>query len=181
MSAAPGRSPQAVAEGLGLLDRTLVEQYGFPDPSGAMFVSHVAHGGLLYLSGTVATDRGAPVLTGVVGETIGIDEARAAARLACIESLQVIAYALGTLDRVERVVQLIGYVDSAPGFVEQPRVINAATELLVEVFGARGLGARAAIGCKGLALQSSVELVLTVAYTGDDVRPALATPDAPRP
>jgi enamine deaminase RidA (YjgF/YER057c/UK114 family) len=168
----------ANAERLGLLDLDLDARYGLPDPSGAMFVSHVAIGDVLHLSGTVATRYGEAYLPGVVGIDLDVDLARQAARVACIESIQVMAFALGSLDRVVRVVQMTGWVNSAPGFAEQPRVINGATELLVAVFGRGGLAARAAIGCQGLAMNSSVELVLSVQFSGVGVREALPTPAA---
>ena len=71
-----------------------------------------------------------------------------------------VKYALGDLDRFDTAIHLTGYVNSAPGFSNQPRVINGATDLLVELYGDRGKPTRAAIGCHGLALNSSVELVL---------------------
>jgi enamine deaminase RidA (YjgF/YER057c/UK114 family) len=83
-------------------------------------------------------------------------------------------YALGDLDRVQQAVQLVGYVNSAPGFGDQPRVINGAADLLVELYGERGKPTRAAIGCQGLALGSSVEVVLTVLFTGAEVQAPLA-------
>jgi len=171
-----GAHARAVA--LGLLDVDLESMYALDDPSGAMFVSHVAHGDLLHLSGTVAMVDGAPLHPGLVGDRVSIDEGRIAARVACVESLRVMAFALGSLDRVQRMIQLTGYVNSAPDFADQPRVINAATELLVEVLGAGGLCARAAIGCRGLAMDSSVELVMTCQFDGGDVRSALPTPAA---
>jgi enamine deaminase RidA (YjgF/YER057c/UK114 family) len=91
-----------------------------------------------------------------------------------LSSLAAVKYALGDLDRVQQAVQLIGFVNSAPGFHEQPRVINGATDLLVELYGDRGKPTRAAIGCQGLALGHSVEVVLTVLFTGEGTTPPLA-------
>ena len=91
-----------------------------------------------------------------------------------LSSLAAIKYALGDLDRVHQAVQLIGFVNSAPGFHEQPRVINGATDLLVELYGDRGKPTRAAIGCQGLALGHSVEVVLTVLFSGEGTTPPLA-------
>ncbi|MEI6625224.1 MAG: RidA family protein [Thermoleophilia bacterium] len=162
----------------GLLDVDLETMYGLPEPSGAKFVSHVAHGDLLYLSGTVATTGGDAFLPGILGADLTVDQGRESARLACVESLRVMAFALGSLDRVVRMITLNGYVNSTPAFIEQPRVINGATELLVEIFGDGGLCARAALGCQGLALNASVELVMTVQFDGGDVRSALPTPAA---
>jgi enamine deaminase RidA (YjgF/YER057c/UK114 family) len=168
----------ARAAALGVLDVDLEAMYAVEDPSGALFLSHVAHGDVLHLSGTVAMVDGRPLHPGVVGAGVTVDAARAAARVACVEAIRVLAFALGDLDRVRRILTLTGYVNSAPGFPDQPRVINAATELLVDVFGDGGLCARAAIGCQGLALDSSVELVLSCQFDGGEVRPALPTPAA---
>jgi enamine deaminase RidA (YjgF/YER057c/UK114 family) len=71
-------------------------------------------------------------------------------------------------------IQLIGFVNSAPGFSQQPRVINGATDLLVELYGERGKPTRAAIGCQGLSTNHSVEVVLTALFSGDSVKPPLA-------
>jgi enamine deaminase RidA (YjgF/YER057c/UK114 family) len=69
---------------------------------------------------------------------------------------------------------MTGFVNSAPGFADQPRVINGAADLLVELYGERGKPTRAAIGCQGLALNSSVEIVLSVLFSGMEVKPPLA-------
>ena len=142
--------------------------------SGAHFISHFAVQNLLYLSGTVPIKEGQPFRPGLVGRDLTIEQGYEAARWALVQSLAAVKYALGDLDRVQQVVQLIGYVNSAPGFSEQPRVVNGAADLLVELYGERGKPTRAAIGCQGLALNSSVEVILTVLFVGSDVRPPLA-------
>jgi len=142
--------------------------------SGAHFISHFAVGNLLHLSGTVPIKDGHPFNPGVLGQDLSVAQGYEAARYACLTSLAAVKYALGDLDRVEQVVQLVGFVNSAPGFSDQPRVINGAADLLVEVYGDRGKPTRAAIGCQGLALNSSVEVILTVLFAGRDVRPPLA-------
>jgi enamine deaminase RidA (YjgF/YER057c/UK114 family) len=141
--------------------------------SGARYVSHLAVQNMLYISGTCAMKGGKPYRQGVVGRDLTVDDAYEAARYALLPTLGVIEYALGDLDRVAQAVQLIGFVNSAPGFSDQPRVINGATDLLVELYGERGKPTRAAIGCQGLALGHSVEVVLTVLFTGGEVRPPL--------
>jgi enamine deaminase RidA (YjgF/YER057c/UK114 family) len=171
-------SAHARALALGVLQVDLESMYRCPDPSGAMFLSHVAHGDVLHLSGVVATQEGRAYLPGVVGDAVTVERAREAARVACIEAVRVLAFALDSLDRVTRVLTMTGYVNSSPGFGDQSRVVNGATELLVEIFGDAGLGARAAIGCQGLAMDSSVELVLSVQFDGGPVRSALPTPAA---
>jgi enamine deaminase RidA (YjgF/YER057c/UK114 family) len=158
---------------LGLHLPNLEEQYR-TNPSGAHFVSHLAVQNLLYLSGTTPFKDGRPFNPGVVGKDLTIEQGYEAARYATLTSLAALKYALGDLDRVEQVVQLIGFVNSAPGFSNQPRVINGATDLLVELYGDRGKPTRAAIGCQGLALNHSVEVVLTVLFSGGGVRPPLA-------
>ena len=148
------------------------------DTSGAKFVSHLAVGELLYLSGTVPEKDGLPHLTGALGADLTIEQGYEAARYAAVSSLTALKHALGDLDRMQQVVQLTGWVNSAPGFSDQPRVINGATDLLVEVYGRRGLGTRAAIGCRGLAYDSSVEIVLVVRFDGGPVSEPMETAGA---
>jgi enamine deaminase RidA (YjgF/YER057c/UK114 family) len=142
--------------------------------SGAHYVSHRAVGSLLYLSGTVPIRDGRPHLPGLLGRDLTVPEGYEAARWALVQTLGAVRYALGDLDRVETAVQMIGYVNSAPGFSDQPRVVNGAADLLVELYGERGKPTRAAIGCQGLAMNASVEIVLTVTFSGAEVRPPLA-------
>jgi enamine deaminase RidA (YjgF/YER057c/UK114 family) len=143
----------------------LEEQYR-TNLSGAHFISHFAVQNLLYLSGTTPMQDGRPFNPGVVGQDLTIEQGYEAARYAVLNSLAAVKYALGDLDRVEQIVHLLGFVNSAPGFSNQPRVINGATDLLVELYGERGKPTRAAIGCQGLAMNHSVEVVLTVLFTG---------------
>jgi enamine deaminase RidA (YjgF/YER057c/UK114 family) len=142
--------------------------------SGAHFVSHLAVQNLLYLSGTVPLRDGKAFLPGLVGRDLTIEQGYEAARWAMLQTLAAVKYALDDLDRVQQAVQLVGYVNSAPGFADQPRVINGAADLLVELYGEHGKPTRAAIGCHGIALNSSVEVILTLLFTGTDVRPPLA-------
>lgn len=158
---------------LGLTLPDLEAQYRI-NPSGARFISHYAVQNLLYLSGTVPVKGGKPLHPGVLGKDLTVEQGYEAARYAALTSLTAIKYALGDLDRVTQVVQLIGFVNSAPGFTEQPRVINGAVDLLLELYGEQGKPTRAAIGCQGLSGNQSVEVVLTVLFSGTDVRPPLA-------
>jgi enamine deaminase RidA (YjgF/YER057c/UK114 family) len=158
---------------LGLTVPDLEEEYR-TNPAGAHFVSHLAVGNMLYFSGTVPVKDGKPFRPGLVGKDLTIEQGYEAARYACLTSLAAVKYALGDLDRVQQVVQLIGFVNSAPGFGDQPRVVNGAADLLVELYGERGKPTRAAIGCQGIALNSSVEVILTLLFDGGQVRPPLA-------
>jgi enamine deaminase RidA (YjgF/YER057c/UK114 family) len=142
--------------------------------SGARFISHYAVQNILHLSGTTPMKDGQPFNPGVLGQDLTLQQGYEAARYATLASLTAVKYALGDLDRVQQIVQVIGFVNSAPGFSDQPRVINGATDLLVELYGERGKPTRAAIGCQGLALNHSVEIVMTVLFAGSDVRAPLA-------
>jgi len=108
--------------------------------------------------------------------TITADEAMKAeaARYAALTTLSAVKYALGDLDRVQQIVHLLGFVNSAPGFGDQPRVINGAADLLVELFGDRGKPTRAAIGCQGLGGNASIEVIVTLLFSGSEVRAPLA-------
>ena len=94
---------------------------------------------------------------------VSTDDAQEAARICVLQALAVLREALGSLDRVERVLKMNGYVASAPGFNQQPAVIDAASELLVQVFGEAGRHARAAVGVAELPRNSPVEIEFTVA------------------
>ena len=152
-------------ESLGLTLPDTARDYAV-NASGARFVSHLAVGNMLYVSGTCAMKDGKPFRQGVVGADLSLEQGYEAARYALLPTLGVIKYALGDLDRVQQAVQMLGFVNSSPTFSDQPRVINGATDLLVELYGDRGKPTRAAIGCRGLALNHSVEVVLTVLFAG---------------
>jgi len=142
--------------------------------SGAHYISHFPVQNLLYLSGTTPRKNGQAYLPGVVGKDLTLEQGREAARYPTITTLAAVKYALGDLDRVQQIVHLLGFVNSAPGFNDQPRVINGAADLLVELFGERGKPTRAAIGCQGLGGGASVEVIVTLLFSGSDVRPPLA-------
>jgi len=142
--------------------------------SGAHYVSHFPVQNLLYLSGTTPRKGGQPYLPGVVGKDLSLAQGSEAARYAVLTTLAAVKYALGDLDRVQQIVHLLGFVNSAPGFADQPRVINGAADLLVELFGERGKPTRAAIGCQGLGGNASVEIIVTLLFSGTEVRPPLA-------
>jgi enamine deaminase RidA (YjgF/YER057c/UK114 family) len=142
--------------------------------AGAHYISHFPVQNLLYLSGTVPIKDGQLYRPGVVGQDLTLEQAAEAARYAVLTTLAAVKYALTDLDRVQQIVHLTGYVNSAPGFNDQPRVINGAADLLVELYGERGKPTRAAIGCRGLGGNACVEIVVTLLFSGADVRPPLA-------
>lgn len=142
--------------------------------SGAHYISHFPVQNLLYLSGTAPRKDGRAYLPGVVGKDLTLEQGQEAARYAAITTLAAAKYALGDLDRVQQIVHMLGFVNSAAGFNDQPRVINGAADLFVELFGERGKPTRAAIGCQGLGGGASVEIIVTLLFSGGDVRPPLA-------
>ena len=164
---------EAKLEKLGLELPNLEDLYR-TNASGAHYISHYPVQNLLYLSGTTPRKAGQSYLPGVVGKDLTLEQGQEAARYAAVMSLAAVKYALGDLDRVQQFVHLLGFVNSAPGFGDQPRVINGAADLLVELFGERGKPTRAAIGCQGLGGNASVEIVVTLLFSGPEVRPPLA-------
>ena len=164
---------EATLARLGLAVPDLEDLYR-TNPSGAHYISHYPVQNLLYLSGTTPRKNGTGYLPGVVGKDLTIEQGQEAARYATLTTLAAVKYALGDLDRVQQVVHMLGFVNSAPGFSDQPRVINGAADLLVALFGDRGKPTRAAIGCQGLGGNASGEIIVTLLFTGTEVRPPLA-------
>lgn len=128
-----------------------------PAPA-ANYVPFVAAGGLLYVSGQISSGPGGPI-RGRLGEDVDVAAGAEAAK-ACALSLlaQVRAAGGGDLDRLERVVKLTGFVCSAPGFTDQPKVVNGASDFLVAVLGDAGRHARSAVGVSALPLGVAVEI-----------------------
>lgn len=122
----------------------------------------VRTGNLLFVSGHGPIQGGERVLLGKVGSDLTVDQGRRAAEIVIVNALRTIKEAVGELDAVERVVKLLGFVNSAPGFHDQPTVIDAASELLVVAFGDRGLHARSAVGMFELPFGISVEIEMIV-------------------
>lgn len=127
----------------------------------ANFVPIVRTGSLVFVSGHGPTgEDGRPVYTGSVSSEVSVEEAYDAARITILNCLRTLHDELGTLDRVRRIVKLLGMVRSDPGFSEQPKVINGASDLLVDLFGDRGRHARSAVGMAGLPFGIPVEIEL---------------------
>ena len=128
-----------------------------PAPA-AKYVPWVKQGDTLYVSGQISNGPDGPI-RGRLGEGMEVAAGAAAAR-ACALSLlaQVRAACGGDLDRLVRVVKLTGFVASAPGFVDQPKVVNGASDVLVEVLGDAGRHARSAVGVAALPLGVAVEI-----------------------
>jgi enamine deaminase RidA (YjgF/YER057c/UK114 family) len=128
-----------------------------PKPLGS-YVPCVRAGQLIFLSGMLPLENGKLMRTGRVGGDITIDEAMEDARKTVINALAVLKVHTGSLDKIKRCVKITGYIASAPDFAEQPRVLNAASDLLSDIFGEAGRHARAAVGVNVLPLHSPVEI-----------------------
>ena len=128
-----------------------------PSPLGS-YIPIVRTGNLVFLSGILPLIKGKLLRQGRVGEDIRLDEARDDARTVAINALSVLKANIGSLNKVKRCVKITGYVASAPDFTEQPKVLNAASDLMFEIFGEAGRHARATIGVNVLPLNSPVEI-----------------------
>src|SRR4030042_4279153 len=133
-----------------------------PTPVGAYLLAQKT-GNLLFLSGTTCyLDDGHILFTGRVGKELSIEQGYLAAQQTMLNLLSVVKSELGDLDRVERIIKLNGYVNSAPDFDQQPAVINGASELLEKIFGPRGKHARTSIGVSDLPGHIPVEIEMVV-------------------
>ena len=146
---------------LGETDRKL-EALGYPldriPGVGAIYKPVVIDGTTVYTAGAVPFDVDVLVGKGKVPSQVSLADGRKHAALCAANILRNVRKAVGSLDRIERVLRTVGYVNSEPDFTEQHLVINGASELLREVFGENGVGVRTAIGMAALPLGSSVEV-----------------------
>ena len=129
----------------------------------AAYVPAVEVGGMLHVSGQISFAEDGSLIKGRLGEDLELDAGIAAARRCGVMLLAQLKAALGSLDRVERIVKLGVFVNSAPDFTDQPKVANGASELMVEVFGEAGKHARSAVGVASLPLGVAVEVDAVVA------------------
>jgi enamine deaminase RidA (YjgF/YER057c/UK114 family) len=132
-----------------------------PPPAGK-YLPGVRSGQLVFVSGQTPSVDGRLVLTGYVGEDVSVDQARQGARLAALNCLAQLVAVTGSLERVRRIVRVTGYVRSAPGFVDQPAVVNGASELLIDLWGEEGQHARTSVGVAELPGGAPVEVELIV-------------------
>lgn len=128
----------------------------------ANYVPVVRAGDLLFLSGVLPSKDGQLILTGKLGQGLSIEQGMEAAKLAALNALAIIQGEVGSLDKVKRIVKMVGHIASAPGFTDQPQVLNGASDLLVAVFGEAGKHARVAVGAAELPRQAPVEIELIV-------------------
>lgn len=130
-----------------------------PAPPAGSYAAYVLVGGLLVVSGQLPLRDGKIVYPGPVGGAVTVEDGVAAARLCGLNLLaQAKAACDGDLDRLHRVVRLGGFVHAADGFIDHPKVLNGASELMTEVFGDAGRHARFAVGAASLPLGAAVEI-----------------------
>jgi enamine deaminase RidA (YjgF/YER057c/UK114 family) len=133
-----------------------------PVPSVGSFIPVVITGNLAFVSGQIPIEPGSnPIQVkykGKVGRDISLEDGQAAAKLCAINGLAELKQALGSLDNIKKFVKVSGYVNCDPSFIDHPKVINGASNFLVEVFGEKGKHARVSVGASSLAFDSSVEV-----------------------
>jgi enamine deaminase RidA (YjgF/YER057c/UK114 family) len=130
-------------------------------PAGA-YVPAVQSGNLVFTAGQIPLVEGKLIATGKVGKEISVEEAKSIARVCALNAVAAIKGVVGDLDRVKKVVKVVGFVASTPEFTQQPAVINGASELLEQIFGDSGIHARSAVGVAVLPLDAPVEVELVV-------------------
>ena len=128
----------------------------------ANYVNGVRTGNLIFLAGKGPRRADGTEITGKLGVDVSIEEGYEGARLTAINQLAVLKEMLGDLNKVKRIVKVLGLVNSDPSFIDQPKVINGFSDLMVEVFGDKGKHARAAIGVASLPRGQAVEIELIV-------------------
>jgi enamine deaminase RidA (YjgF/YER057c/UK114 family) len=128
------------------------------------FTQVIISGNLAFVSGQIPIESGSnPVqvkFKGKIGKDVSLEEGQAAARLCVINGLSELKHVVGNLDNIKKIVKLSGYVNCDPSFTGHAKVINGASDLLVEVFGEKGKHTRVSVGVNSLAFDSSVELDL---------------------
>jgi enamine deaminase RidA (YjgF/YER057c/UK114 family) len=146
----------------GLVDKRLSELgIVLPVPASPManYVGFVRTGALLIVSGQVCFDpTGKLIAKGKLGQNVSIEDGQKAARACAINLLAQVKAAVGDLDKVARVVRLGGFINSDPAFLDGPKVMNGASDLMVEVFADRGRHARSTVGVAALPLDAAVEV-----------------------
>ena len=132
-----------------------------PKPAGS-YIPVVLSGKLAFVSGQIPIKDGQVIYQGKVGTAQSIDDAQEAAKLCIINGLAQIESYCGTLDNLEKIIKISGFVNSTKDFTEHPKVINAASDLLMKIFGEKGRHSRIAVGVTSLPLNATVEIDMVV-------------------
>ena len=133
-----------------------------PPVPAANYIGYVRVGNLLFIGGNIGRINGALKYCGKVGAEVSPEQAYEAARNCALNHLATMKAALGDLDRVERIVKVLAYINVAPGFTDMPKVANGESDLLVQLWGERGRHTRAAVGVASLSRDAPVETEVTV-------------------
>ncbi len=128
------------------------------------YVPTTVTGNLVFTAGQIPLEGGKAVYVGKLGVTCDIETAQKAARLCALNILAAVKKEIGDLDRITRIVKLVGFVNSAPDFIDQPKVINGASDLFGQVFGEAGRHARSAVGAAVLPLGVPVEVEAIIEF-----------------
>jgi len=150
-----GYDPEAKLKELGITLPT-------PPKPVANYVNGVRTGNLIFLAGKGPRSADGVEILGKLGQDVTIEQGYEGARLTAINQLAVLKSMLGDLNKVKRIVKVLGMVNSDPSFIDQPKVINGFSDLMVEVFGENGRHARAAVGMASLPRGQAVEIELVV-------------------
>jgi len=132
-----------------------------PKPAGA-YIPVVTSENTVYVSGQIPIEDGKVAFKGKVPSVQSLELAQEAARLCAINALAQLKSELGSLDKISKILRVSGFVNSEPNFTEQPKVINAASDLLFEIFGEKGKHSRIAVGVASLPLGATVEIDMIV-------------------
>ena len=132
-----------------------------PKPAGA-YIPVVKSGNTVYVSGQIPIEDGKVTFKGKVPSVQSLEQAQKAARLCAINALAQLKSELGSLDKISKILRVSGFVNSESDFTEQPKVINAASDLLFEIFGEKGQHSRIAVGVASLPLGATVEIDMIV-------------------
>jgi enamine deaminase RidA (YjgF/YER057c/UK114 family) len=133
-----------------------------PPVPAANYIGYVRVGNLLFIGGNIGRINGTLKYRGKVGAEVTLEQAYEAARNCALNHLATMKAALGDLDRVERIVKVLAYINAAPGFTDMPKVANGESDLLVQLWGERGQHTRAAVGVASLSQNAPVETEVTV-------------------
>ncbi|EKN63454.1 RidA family protein [Schinkia azotoformans] len=148
-----------------------LHELGYELPEAAtpsfIYVPVVVHNGVAYVSGQLPKVDGEVKLTGKVGGNVSLEEAQESARICILQGLSCLKQELGSLDRIDRFLKVTGFVNSAEGFNQQPKVIDAASDLIEKIFGEKGRHARSAVGAAELPRSTPVEIEMMVAIKMD--------------
>jgi enamine deaminase RidA (YjgF/YER057c/UK114 family) len=151
---------------MGTIDDRLAELgIEVPTPAApvANYVGWVRTGNLVFTAGQVPLKDREFMYQGIVGDSVSVEDATEAAKLCAINIIAQVKQACdGDLDRVKRIVKLVGFVNGVPGFGDQPKIINGASDMMVDVFGDKGKHARSAVGAGSLPINLSVEIEAVV-------------------